>query len=90
MANVVTLSLSDEAYEVWQRFPKGTRSSSIAAMLIDAEELRIRGLLIENLRQQIRKHKELIHSMDLRILNQTTMNESHPSDAELAKMRNAL
>ena len=39
MAHTVTMSLSDEAFEVWRAFPKGTRSPSIAALLEDAKRL---------------------------------------------------
>lgn len=55
MANVVTLSLNDEAFEVWKRFPKGTRSPSIAAILVHAEELLIQKQQIELLKTEIRK-----------------------------------
>jgi hypothetical protein len=40
MARTVTMSLSDEAFEVWSRFPRGSRSPSIAALLEDADRLR--------------------------------------------------
>ena len=41
MAHTVTMSLSDEAFEVWRAFPKGTRSPSIAALLEDAKRLEL-------------------------------------------------
>jgi hypothetical protein len=90
VANVVTLSLDDVAFAIWKQFPKGTRSPSIAAILKDADELRLRGQLIELLRKQIRLHKELIYALDLRLLNETTLGDSHPSDGELQKMRDLL
>ena len=35
--HIVNLSLDDEAYEIWQTFPRGTRSRCIRAVLKDAQ-----------------------------------------------------
>jgi hypothetical protein len=89
MAHTVTMSLSAEAYKVWRAFPKGTRSPSIAALLVDADRLRTQDILIENLRNQITAHRAVIYQMELRILNEET-GMHYPSDASIKKNKEML
>jgi len=37
--HIVNLSLDDEAYEIWGRFPRGTRSRCIRAVLKDSRRV---------------------------------------------------
>lgn len=89
MAHTVTMSLSDEAYSVWLKFPKGTRSPSIAAILEDANKLRSQEILIEALRSQIKNNKRIMAALELRIMNEAS-NNSYPSDAEIVALKERL
>lgn len=89
MAHTVTMSLSDEAYQVWRAFPKGTRSPSIAALLVDANKLRSQELLIKALRQQITNNKRIMATLELRIMNEAS-NNSYPSNAEIVALKERL
>ena len=91
MAHTVTLSLSDEAYQVWRAFPKGTRSPSIAAILEDAEKLRVQELVILALRNKLKISNRLITQMDMRIMNEgLNPPTSYPSDDAINKLKELL
>lgn len=65
MAHTVTMSLSDEAYEVWRAFPKGKRSPSIAALLEDAHRLQEITMLLEYKDRAIDQYRNRIRVLEL-------------------------
>ena len=53
MARLVTLSLDEDSFKVWDSFTRGTRSARIRAILKDAATLDDQILINDALRRQI-------------------------------------
>ena len=51
--HIVNISLDDEAYSIWTRFPRGERSRYLREVIKDADAVRCKDLHIQALKSQV-------------------------------------